>query len=277
MKKISESRKYLLSAVVVTILTCGNLWSAPLDAKKVIPGWAYDKFMANKEMSNRLTVDYPRPALVPLTDYAAKTRSIFGPVQKDLGYGIEKLYLIDKMTLVENSAAYKNNPGVQVVDVSMKAVEKVMRSHSKMKGMQYYSNSRKRYETLYLDSYRVSGPGSKEKLPDLLTGSTDGLTIWALQEDKSMGKNIYRVDYSMNDNQIFMQMTNVDDIYFGIIKGVPKEKLKIVCSVTDLGDSYLVYVAMYGEFPQMGLMEKKMNQSLNARLEAVYKWMIVQF
>ena len=72
--------------------------------------------------------------------------------KKEPVFIVESLYLIP-VTDEKNTA--------DINDVSL-----VLRSFSKMTGMRYYSNSRKRYETLYTDVHCVNNPEEKKSMPD---------------------------------------------------------------------------------------------------------------
>ena len=48
-------------------------------------------------------------------------------------------------------------------------ISSMARSFSSMEGIQYYSNSKDKYEVLYPECYTVSGEDGKKKIPDITT------------------------------------------------------------------------------------------------------------
>ena len=104
---------------------------------------------------HRLDKENSSRYLLPETEFSELTDNhSFGEYSDKVGYAAEALYYVKKSVLVENSSrADKEN-----VDTSIEAVSKIVRSISKMKGREYYSNTRKRWDILYKESYRIENP-----------------------------------------------------------------------------------------------------------------------
>lgn len=212
--------------------------------------------------------------LLPESEFSESTDAyVFGTNADDAGYASEALYYVKKSELVENST----NPEKAEVDTSIQAVSKIVRSISKMKGMQYYSNTRKKWETLYSDSYRIENSSSTEPVPDLLDGTADGQTMFAYMVEHSFGKGIYKIQYNENSRAVAMRMENVSALNYGIIKAVNPGKLKIAINIIDDGDGYFVYIALCADTMKLSAFEKKMNKSFQSRLDAIFKWLTLQF
>lgn len=164
-------------------------------------------------------------------------------------------------------------------DVSKVTIDKtsqILRNVSSWQGIQYYS-SRKKWETLYKEAYTIKGPKDRTKIADDLAGDADGKTIYCYQNDNSFGKIIYQIDYKQNENEVTAVFTNASSIYVGPIKGVGENNLKISVSIVDCGSDIVVYLLVKANFPAMSLVEKKMQESLTSRLEALYRWMISKY
>jgi hypothetical protein len=184
---------------------------------------------------------------------------------------VENLYMLKKATLAANRSA----PGK--ADTSLAVVSRVIRSISKMQGMQYYSNSDKKWETLYHQSYLIDSVKAKNRIADKTSGSADGLTLYCLQEDNSFGTCIYRLNYSESPQEVSVCFTNEEPLKYGPIKAVKPHNLKINLVVIDNGDYYLVYMLVQAKYMSFPFLEGRLNRSFNARIDAIYKWFTFQF
>ena len=186
-------------------------------------------------------------------------------------YSAENLYYLKKETLIANSA------DKAAADTSLDAVAKVIRSISKMKGMQYYSNGDKKWETLYHNAYMVEGEKSKKQIADQTEGNADGKTYYCLLDDNSFGDGIYQLDYHQTQNEVSLCLTNVEALKVAMFKGVKPRFMKINLVVTDMGDAYLVYMVVQAKYAKISFLESRIRRSLAARVDAIYNWFKVQF
>lgn len=223
---------------------------------------------------HRLTAGDNEIRLLADTPYSETVKNfVFGDYSDKVGFAAESLYYVKKSTLVEKSKKEdKSN-----IDTSINAVSKIVRSVSKMKGMEYYSNTRKKWEVLYTDAYRVESADSTAAISDDLTGSSDGKTSYALLDEHTLGKSVYKTSYHENAKMVVMEMKNVTPMNYGIIKLIEPEKCKIAVALIDDGDGYFVYIGMQSDFMQMAAFEKKINASFQARLDAIFNWITLQF
>jgi len=186
-------------------------------------------------------------------------------------YSAENLYYLKKDTLVANSADKEN------ADTSLEAVAKVIRSISKMKGMQYYSNGDKKWETLYHDAYMIEGEKSKKPIADQTEGNADGKTFYCLLDDNSFGDGIYQLDYQQTEGEVSLCLTNVEALKVAMFKGVKPRFMKINLVVTDIGNAYLVYMVVQAKYAKISFLEDRIRRSLAARVDAIYNWFKMQF
>ena len=188
------------------------------------------------------------------------------------GYATEILYYVSKDELVKNNSTESRK--LTKDDINLDLVSVTMRSVSKMEGMQYYSNSRKRYETLLNKSYRVKDVNSKEKLEDITTGSADGLSICVFQEEHTFGDTFYSFDYNQGKNSAMLRMQNLTGLSYGVFDLLKPNNLTSFINVIEKEDGYFIYVFMNAKFKRVSFLEKKMNKSFSARIDAIYNWVV---
>ena len=205
--------------------------------------------------------------LTPNTPLGKKS-TIYWPAQKgNPVYIAEELYLLDKKTL---GSGDKNKTTIDYAS-------KVIRSVSKMEGMQYYSHSDKKNETLYKECYCIKGPKDRTRVADDLVGNAEGKVLYCMQDDNSFGKTNYRLEYHQTAEETSACFINTTPIYMGVVKGIDTDDLRINVVITDCGDSMLVYMLVRAKMPAISLFENTMNDSFSSRLDAIYKWFVLQF
>lgn len=184
----------------------------------------------------------------------------------------ENLFLVTKEELKSKSKNPEN------VDFSIENVSRIVRSISKMKGMQYYSVGDKRWETLYHQAYTCASIKEKEKpMPDALEGSANGLKIFAFLDDNSFGKSVYSVEYLQSEKEIEFTLTNAESWTYAFIKALEPENVKISMVVIDNNDSYLVYMLLQAKHKKIPLLGDRIQRSLANRIDAIYNWFTYQF
>lgn len=206
----------------------------------------------------------------PNTELANKAKEIW-TLKDNPVFFCENIYLVEKETLLNNS----KNP--ETADVSIDGVSKVIRSVSKMKGMEYFSNSDKKTETLYHEANLIKSKDDKTFMEDKLDGSADGLNVFCILDDNTFGEAVYYLEYAQRENEVSVCFTNVGDLKLGPIKGVKPGNMKIYLCVTDFGDYYLVYLVTEAKYISLSFLENALNRSFNARIDAIYKWFLYQF
>ena len=184
----------------------------------------------------------------------------------------ENLFLVSKEELKAKSSDPEN------ADFSMENVSKIVRSISRMKGMQYFSNGDQKWETLYHQAYVCGSVEEKDKpLPDVLEGSADGLKIHAFLEDNSFGKSVYSVEYSQSGQEVSFILTNAESWTYAFIKALNPGNVKISMDVIDNGDSYIVYMVLFAKHKTVPLLGDRIQKSLANRIDAIFNWFTLQF
>lgn len=185
----------------------------------------------------------------------------------------EKLFYLDKKSLASADSA----PSVgSTSDFTIEKVSKIIRSISTMKGTDYYSNRHKKWETLYHDAYLVKSPTEKTKIPDDTAGSADGKTLYCMQDDNSFGKCYYELSYKQRENEVSVCFDNFEPLKFGFITAAKAHNVKINLVVVDEGEYFLVYLMVQAYYPRIAMLEDKMIDSFNARVDSIYRWFVAQ-
>ncbi len=167
------------------------------------------------------------PALVPDLPLMRKIGASEAVRGKKSAFLIENLYLYKKET-------------DKKVDSS-----KILRSVSKLEGLQYYSYSRKAMRILYKKSYAVKETvkGVFEKIADPIEGPADGLTVLAQQEDLTFGSYRYGYEYFQDRNDTGLICVNTETLKYSFFNVISPYNLRITLAVHDADGYVLVYCA----------------------------------
>lgn len=209
-------------------------------------------------------------SLVPHTELSSAAVSHWDSTEKPR-LTIEKLFYLDKQSLLS-----KKNTSSDSDSLSIEKVSKVIRSISTMKGTEYYSNRHKKWETLYHETYLVKSKTEKVPVPDATDGSADGRTLYCMQNDNSFGKCYYELNYKQRQNEVSVCFDNFEPLKFGFITAAKAHNVKINLVVVDESDHFLVYLMVQAYYPKIAMLEDKMIDSFNARVDSIYKWFVAQ-
>ena len=182
----------------------------------------------------------------------------------------EKLFYLDKKSLASGESGDFDS----LSSINISKVSKVIRSISTMKGTEYYSNRHKKWETLYHEAYLLKSPSEKIKIPDQTEGSADGKTLYCMQDDNSFGKCYYSLSYKQRANEVSVCFDNFEPLKFGFITAAKTHNVKINLVVVDGGEHFLVYLIVQAYYPRISVLENKMIDSFNARVDSIYKWFV---
>lgn len=259
--------KKILSAVFGVVFSVSTAFSQVL-SDKVLDSLVNSP---NRNLQNTFIGDEPvELTLTPNSELSEKAVQTWNLKEKPK-FTMEKLFFLKKATLIANS----DNP--ETCDTSINGVSKVIRSISKMKGMQYYSNGDKKWETLYHKSNLIDSLKNKNAISDDTEGSADGKSYYCIQEDNSFGDCVYKLEYSQRENEVSVCFTNAESLKYGIINAVKPGNLKINLVVVEQDTYYLVYMCVQVKYPSVPFLESRLNRSFNARVDAIYKWFSKSF
>ena len=243
------NKKALLAICALALL--GGAATAQTDAERL----QAEKNSKSHEISGE-SLDL---RLLPATEFSdAIKEHVFGKWTDKRGHAFEKIYVVPKADL---------RAGFGIQDAGV-----LMRSISKMQGMLYYSRSDKDWGVLYSKAYRIEDPKSDKAAPDATDGTADQKTICAFMDDHTFGKSKYKITYKQTNNQLVMFMENTSPLSYGPIKAVQPGGFKLCASVIDQGDHFLVYMCDYAEFKIISALKQRLNNSFEARLEAICLW-----
>lgn len=161
-------------------------------------------------------------------------------------------------------------------EITIQDLEIMARSLSKMQGMRYhfsekYPNGK---EVLYKKCYNIKDPSSKEPIPDVMEGDV----AYCYQDDNTYGDTRYQINYYRDEGIFYCTYLNKRAMGFLGLDAVKEDNLRINIMFMDCGDSYLLYISCdvtAKKFPFVNV-RKQINESMADRMEAIYKWFLLQ-
>ncbi len=214
-------------------------------------------------------------SLAPNTPLTKKALNFWPKDMEKPNFYAEEIYLARKSDFPR--------PDLATIDYA----GKILRSFSTLQGIQYYSHRRGRMATLYEEAYTVipetdpkTGKITKvgeARGPDNTAGSADGKTQYALMDDNSLGRTVYKVSYEERTDEIWANFVNESALKLGPIKAFAPGKLRMNFVVADCGDYIVAYLTTEAAVPPLGILEKKIKESFSTRLAAVYGWFTGRF
>jgi hypothetical protein len=152
----------------------------------------------------------------------------------------------------------------------------LMHAMSGMKGLEYYSASRRRMRTLFADSYTLDDPVNRRPVPDrVFRGEIPAEDLaYLYQEDLTFGGTVYRVEYFFEDGVLSLHTSNLTPMrYLGIPMIREGQSLTWICLVP-FGGKILFYGLTGGKtLSFLGLEKSKSREdSFYYRLKAIYGW-----
>lgn len=156
-------------------------------------------------------------------------------------------------------------------------IARILRSVSKLEGLQYYSSSRKKMRTLYEASYIIDDPKTENRLADPIENPSADFSAYVLQKDLTFDKNIYRYRFCSDADSAGFMSTNINVLKYSIFKAMEPENLEASIAVTDLGDYLLIYMLTRAHFTAPSVLRERVQNSFRTRGEAIYGWFIAQY
>lgn len=262
-------KKTLLIFTLSLLVFTGVSFSAPIES-----------FLGEKNietLKQKGMISYVHPVvdntmiLVPDCQYSDSIKTNIVPkASKGVPFTAEFLYLIPKSKLLENSS----KDDITVDDLSV-----VLRSISKMEGMRYHFKEKKNGDVLYKISYTVDSINSVTKIPDQTEGSADGKVLYCYQKDHTYGDIKYELHYSQNKDMVFVSFKNTSPMSYVGFDAVEANKLHLNVIAIDCDDSVLLYLSTDVDAKKVPFinMRSKMEDSMTERMDALYRWFLLQF
>lgn len=233
-----------------TALSLENLFSSDTVLQLVKTGRIQRSFYGKKNVKLELFPD----------TQAGRDTAANWDGKKEPVFIVESLYLIP-VTDEKNTA--------DINDVSL-----VLRSFSKMTGMRYYSNSRKRYETLYTDVHCVNNPEEKKSVPDPLDVSADALVSYVYQKDRSLSGCVYRFSFFQTQNEIGARAVNTDEVQYKGFSILKPEHLVLNVHAVQTKEGIVFYILVRADAAKIPLVSEKLAKSYGSRADAIYEWCV---
>ncbi len=165
-------------------------------------------------------------------------------------------------------------PGIAKTDsASMLRIYNSLRALGTLKGIEYYSASRKRMRIFYEDAYIIDNRTDKKRIADAKASAVEAKSnLLCFFKDSSFGEYVCSIDYSADAASIFMDMQNLTEIWYLFVKIIEPKNMKSRIVVIPVEDGILFYglSAVRGDDP-FGIAKSK-SDSLYNRLIALYNW-----
>lgn len=156
-------------------------------------------------------------------------------------------------------------------------ISQILRSLSKLEGIEYYSHTNKKIQILYEQSYVINDKTQKIRVNDPIIGSADGLRIFAYQKDSLFGGNVYEYSYKQTTKAVSFLNTNITPLSFSFLKLVNPNNLYIALVVEDVGDSLLLYLLTLADIFSVPGLDDKIVKAFSSRADAMYTWFIREY
>ena len=185
---------------------------------------------------------------------------------------IEGLFLYEKPQQKDEKKDFTTN--------SLTSIEKtinVFTGISKMKGMEYYSERKKKNQILYEDFYVVDAYETQKRIPDPRVNSLENLHILVSQKDTTFGSYIMNVDYFQKGSELAMYMKNLDPLKYLLINAIQVDNLHLYLYTKDLDEHILIYILVQASYLDISLLNQTVEKSLLNRIDAIYNWFKIQY
>ena len=205
----------------------------------------------------------PRPQLTP--QHEALRRHIEA-VRQDLGPSVmvEMLYL------------YRKPPGAAMTAWTAEEMARLYNelvALSTLAGIQYFSASRGRMQTLYETSQVIDGPSTRRPIADpVFTRPPAELTVYVRQEDLTFGDNVYQFTFYTAPGALIITQQNLTALTVGFIRAVGRNNLRSTVAILDAGEYILVYAASMARAASVPGMRERIGSSFTTRTEAIIQW-----
>ncbi len=205
-----------------------------------------------------------RPTMAPDLDLAREALGFWD--------GDEPAFFNETVYLYRKPEGKTGEPGAETRRISA-----ILRSLSRLEGIEYYSTSRKKMRTLYEKSFIVDNDKNRKRMADPVEGSADGLSVVALQKDLTFGEFLYRYDYRETADTAAFYSRNLEPLSYLIFDLIDEERLRASLIVHDMGDCLLIYSLTRVDFLAVPGMESKIHASFTTRAQAMYNWFIKEY
>lgn len=247
--------------------------------------------------------------LCPSTDLCRSAVSAWNK-QNEPVFIVESLYLLKKTQVGTESVPHDGakglllRPGVQIVasedadefdkicsilsnlsdmQVGVRAggeigkISSVLRNLSTMQGIQYYSNSRKRWETLYTEVYTVNNPDERMKITDPTDKKADGLVSYVYQKDRSLSGCVYKFSYFEQAAETSFRAENTEKIIYKGFNILKPEAMLLCLNAVETEEHIVFYITVRADAAKIPLVSERLAKSYGSRADAIYNWCVSKY
>lgn len=202
--------------------------------------------------------------LCPATDLCRSAASAWDK-QNEPVFIVESLYLLKKAQGAGQAAG------------EIGKISSVLRNLSTMQGIQYYSNSRKRWETLYTEVYTVNNPDERTRIPDPADKKADGLVSYVYQKDRSLSGCVYKFQYFENAAQTSFRAENTEKIVYKGFNIVKPEAMLLCLNAVETEEHIVFYITVRADAAKIPLVSERLAKSYGSRADAIYNWCVSKY
>ncbi|WP_428770358.1 DUF6675 family protein [Treponema sp. HNW] len=223
--------------------------------------------------------------LCPATDLCRSAASAWDK-QNEPVFIVESLYLLKKTSDIPKSASQdemqNGTERVPRIIISRAAgeigkISSVLRNLSTMQGIQYYSNSRKRWETLYTEVYTVNNPDERTRIPDPADKKADGLVSYVYQKDRSLSGCVYKFQYFEQAAQTSFRAENTEKIVYKGFNIVKPEAMLLCLNAVETEEHIVFYITVRADAAKIPLVSERLAKSYGSRADAIYNWCVSKY
>ena len=202
--------------------------------------------------------------LCPSTDLCRSAVSAWNK-QNEPVFIVESLYLLKKTQVGVRA-------GGEIGKISS-----VLRNLSTMQGIQYYSNSRKRWETLYTEVYTVNNPDERTKIADPTDKKADGLVSYVYQKDRSLSGCVYKFSYFEQAAETSFRAENTEKIIYKGFNILKPEAMLLCLNAVETEEHIVFYITVRADAAKIPLVSERLAKSYGSRADAIYNWCVSKY
>lgn len=187
---------------------------------------------------------------------------------------------IDPLIVVEGLFLYtkpKNEKNFISHTDEIAKTASILTAFSKMKGMEYYSERKKRKEILYEDCFVIESYENQVQVPDPKAATLENLHLLARQTDTTFGSYVMDVAYVQKDAEIAMYMKNLDPLKYLLFKAIQEDNLHLFLYTHTFEEHILVYFLVQAAYLDVAFLNETIEKSLKNRVDAIYEWFKIQY
>ena len=216
--------------------------------------------------------------LCPATDLCRSAAAAWNKQTEPI-FVVESLYLFKK-TETDSAPRTDSVNGTVSVDGQrgkIGTVSSILRNLSTMTGIQYYSNSRKRWETLYTDVHTVNNPTERKTVADPIDEKADGLVSYVYQKDRSLSGCVYKFSYFEKDAETSFRAENTEKIIYKGFNILKPEGLLLCLNAVETEEYIVFYITVRADAAKIPLVSERLAKSYGSRADAIYNWCVSMY